>query len=134
MREMPREEEGEEVTIAPCIGRSALFDSTNRKDHLAARALCAQCPTLTWCAQRAAELKQAPSYCSPLVGTWAGVLYGRPTGRLPRLDPQDEPDLTDEQLRTLHAAYVRGERDEETTVGERIYQRLRKARARKAIA
>ena len=118
----------------PCAGRWDLFDSTDRDRHLEARALCAQCPALSWCAQRAEVLRRQHSYCRPLTGTWAGVLYGRPTGRQPNLEPQDEPDYTDAELRAFHAAWGRGERTPENELGERIYQRRRKARARERVA
>jgi hypothetical protein len=116
----------------PCLGLWALFDSTNRRDHIAARALCATCPALAWCAQRARDLGRDHAYCRPLTGTWAGVLYGRPSGREPRVDPADEPDYTDAELRALHAAYTRGEHTAATRTGERIYQRERKQRNRRA--
>jgi hypothetical protein len=120
---------------AACVGRHRLFDSTNRDDHRKARAICAECPVLGWCAQRAEVLKRSRSSgVRPLTGTWAGRLYGRATGRLRRLEPSEEPDLSAAQLRALHAAYVRGERSEMVAIGERIYSRRQKAARRAAVS
>ena len=114
-----------------CVGRHHLFDSTNRADHRAARAICAGCPVLGWCAQRAEVLKRDHSWCRPLTGTWAGRLYGRATGPN-AVAVKDEPDLTWDELKACHAAYGRGERTPEVVVGERIYSRMSKARRRTA--
>lgn len=120
----------------PCKGQWDLFDSTDRRDHIKARALCAECPALAWCAQRAATIQREgrTSHFRPLTGTWAGTLYGRPAGRRPHLDAVDEPDYTEAELRAFHAAWSRGERTPENEVGERMYQRNRKAKARARVA
>lgn len=64
-----------------CIGRWWLWDSVNLADHHEARAICAVCPALAWCADRTAEVSRGHRGrhgLGPLTGTWAGRLYGRP--------------------------------------------------------
>ena len=57
-------------TVPPCVGRSALFDSTEASDHLQAAALCRSCLMLD---ARAANVPPGSQYPT---GTWAGRLYG----------------------------------------------------------
>jgi hypothetical protein len=51
----------------PCFGKSALFDSAQRADHIKAKAICATCPIIDACR----KLDVSPEF----VGTWAGIGY-----------------------------------------------------------
>lgn len=106
-----------------CVGRWWLFDSTDSLDHDQAAKLCRACPVRQWCDERAAVLyANRSSGCRPLTGTWAGHLYGAPKqdpGRLAR----EEAMFTNDDARMAHTAWNRGERNDRTRIGERVYQR-----------
>lgn len=56
-----------------CLGQTALFLSTDARDHAEAANLCATCPVLTWCREKTkAALRASPGGVD---GTWAGDLY-----------------------------------------------------------
>lgn len=112
---------------AACIGRSALFESTNSADHDEARAICLTCPMLADCHTiTIRERDRARKTRTPIRGTWAGHLYGAP--------PIDEEAWTDDTARTAHAAYSAGMRDKRTKDGEKVYQRRQKWAARERAA
>ena len=105
--------------VAPCAGKSALFDSIHAGDHLEARALCDTCPVVEWCASQRGRYGE---------GTWGGKLYGAPANAMRML--REDQAFTDSEARAAHARFYNGERDSRTRVGERVYQR-RSARALK---
>ena len=106
----------------PCYGQSALFDSTEQADHLKARALCATCPALRACATTAATMPDAE-------GTWAGKLRGN-IGALRRA--AEDASFTDMEALAAHNRFASGDRDELTRAGNRVYERRRKTRRRRA--
>jgi len=60
---------------ALCKGQWWLFDSTDKRDHVQAKAICAECPAAVACR----ELLAKPSHIGTIPmpqGTWAGKLYG----------------------------------------------------------
>lgn len=60
----------------PCTRYSpALFDSTDADDHLHARAVCATCPMVAACLDRALAIATEQSYWRGPDGTWAGLLW-----------------------------------------------------------
>ena len=63
---------------SPCAGKHELFDSTDYRDHAAAKALCATCPVFKECWDNLQDVLKADSSRggSP-AGTWAGMLYGQ---------------------------------------------------------
>ena len=65
-------------TPPPCSGRWDLFDSTDLRDHLVARALCATCPLIAACHQRLQQARDLHTGGGPEgpEGTWAGRLVG----------------------------------------------------------
>jgi hypothetical protein len=76
--------------LAPCVGQHQLFDSTDLRDHLVARAICVACPMLTACAVKLREAQEASagirnSGGGPS-GTWAGKLMGKRGGRVLKID------------------------------------------------
>lgn len=112
------------IQAAACKGLWQLFDSIKPTDHLAAKAICANCPALIACQRHTLAVRET----SRLTGTWAGQLYGvrgslKPTTRT----------WTRTQLLAAHAAWTRGARNDEIAEGERVYQRIR-GRARYARA
>lgn len=110
----------------PCAGQWVLFDSTEPADHHKARDLCATCPLLLQCAMTAKTMRDKE-------GTWAGKLYGD-VGPLRRA--REDQGWTDMEARAARAAFNRGERDERTREGNRVYERRKVAarRARRGVA
>lgn len=123
--------------LPPCAGLWRLFDSTDDADHERAAALCATCPMIDACRERRdlAARKVAgrghPMFYGPR-GTWAGELvrHNKSGSRRPEAVAFEDGCYTADQARAAHAAYARGERDEWTITGERVYQRDRKRRNR----
>ena len=114
---------------ALCVGKSDLFDSTDPGHHEQARKLCADCPVSSWCAEQASmALKAAGSRAhrrgAVLVGTWAGRLYGNGANDPARI-AIEEGMFNPDEAREAHRAWSRGERDDRTRIGERVYQRHR---------
>lgn len=69
----------------PCYGQSALFDSTYRLDHQAAKLICEGtrdtpgCPYRIACLRLLEQTKKAAGTVEAgPVGTWGGVLVGVP--------------------------------------------------------
>lgn len=60
---------------AACAGQWWLFDSTHPADHREAAQVCATCPILAECDDRARRLNRGLAY-PEMTGTWAGRLYG----------------------------------------------------------
>lgn len=77
------------MAVAPgvpaCAGMSEVFDSTERRVTETARAVCARCPVLSWCAS---EARHAVDARLPIEGTWAGVAYS--AGRALRTGVSDD--------------------------------------------
>lgn len=68
------------MTAPPCTRYSpGLFDSTEAPDHAHARAICATCPMVMACLDRALEIAGEHTEGSPFHrgpdGTWAGLLW-----------------------------------------------------------
>lgn len=118
---------------ALCTGKSWLFDSTDAIDHALAARLCAACPVRDWCAAEAKRLRTSrPGAASGLVGTWAGRLYGANPRDWRNLEREDAM-FTDEEAQLAHTAWNKGERNDRTRIGERVYQRRYK-RSRRVVA
>lgn len=119
--------------IAPCSGKSRLFDSTLISDHMEAAKLCAACPMVPTCQARLEESLAAWSGRSGKPeGTWAGqlVIAGKvATDRVMRV-AQEERLFSAEDARRAHAAFWRGERGDWVEAGERTYQRRAERRQR----
>ena len=68
------------MNLPPCTRYSpGLFDSTEPRDHEHARAICATCPMVMACLERAIEVAgehspESSSHRGP-DGTWAGLLW-----------------------------------------------------------
>lgn len=65
------------MTVPPCAGHHAIFDSRAPEDHAKAKTLCRECPILAACLTNLEAVKRAPKHLggSP-EGTWAGQLVG----------------------------------------------------------
>jgi hypothetical protein len=65
--------------VGACVGRDPrLFDSLGLLDHLEARKVCATCPMVTACIERAIAISNKHSYCRSRRapdGTWGGLLW-----------------------------------------------------------
>lgn len=140
---------------ALCIGQSALFDSTDPRDHDVARRLCRACDLLTACRTDLAQVQRDHAGAGPSGGprgTWAGVLVAsaaelrkvrsdanradlaaRQDDRLSEREQRqaEEADFDQRTLMAAEVAYSTGERSTWARVGYRIYERGR-ARARRA--
>lgn len=58
---------------AACLGQWYLFDSTFHDDHRVAKRICQGCPVYADCLQEVVRIRADRR---PLVGTWAGILFG----------------------------------------------------------
>lgn len=112
----------------PCAGQWKLFDSTDPVDHKEAVALCNGCPIITHCAQQLAE-SRAES-CSPAygpAGTWAGQLVGAPAAMRQAEDEKrraaEDALFTEAEARNCALRWLRGEHNDYTKVGRRVYER-----------
>lgn len=66
------------MNLPPCANRDPrLFDSTRLRDHLKARAICAECPLVQPCIARAVSIaaEHAPGARRAPDGTWGGLLW-----------------------------------------------------------
>ena len=80
------------MSYTPCVGQSALFDSTHPDDHVRAKAICETCPILEACLREflACRAEYPISKSTGFSGTWAGMLVDpdprtRRNGRRPSL-------------------------------------------------
>jgi hypothetical protein len=83
-----------ELSGALCVGQHALFESTDVRDHLEARALCDACPALEACTELLREVQTVSRTLRDAgggaVGTWAGELVGAsPASRRGRRNPRE---------------------------------------------
>lgn len=63
---------------AACEGMTVLFDSTDWRDHIEAKAVCDTCPSILACARLLIDVRRGCSNGGMPQGTWAGQLYGSP--------------------------------------------------------
>ena len=105
----------------PCAGQHELFDSTDYRDHLAARAICYDCPFIAECRDRLKQTLELVVWGGNPQGTWAGELYGQRSNS--KQLAIEERMFSEEDARAAHAAFYRGDRSPMVCIGERVYQR-----------
>lgn len=123
------------MTMTPCAGKHALFDSIDPRDHAEASELCATCPILLDCATTAEQMLRTSVHPE---GTWGGQSFGMTDKmrrrfssetRAERLELEDAAYTTAE-ARRAHSAYTAGDKSEWAKTGHRVYDRRRKNRNR----
>lgn len=126
-------------TLPPCVGKHALFDSTEPDAHAEAAHLCAICPLIDACEQRLAEIQSDAGYYGHPEGTWAGGLVTEPQQSEARrlahwrkFEERASQDAayTEAEARRAHSLYTSGVRNDWTRTGHLVYDRRRKARER----
>lgn len=105
--------------LGRCIGRSALFDSTDLDDHAEAKALCDTCPVVVACERRLADFLATGKHRPE--GTWAGRLFAAPRNAV-RVAAEDAA-YSVEEARRAHAAAASGDTSEWARTGDRVYNR-----------
>lgn len=126
--------------MTPCAGMHELFDSTDERDHQAARAYCTACPMLNECARLLEDVRASAGRYGQPEGTWAGELlidrehhYTGDTApsivRMMRTEDEDARYSKFDAARA-HREYLNGMRSEWINTGERVWQRAKKRRQR----
>lgn len=115
-------------TPPPCVGKSWLFDSTDPGCHVEAAKLCRACPMIQECRVLLAKAREASSQESGHgpQGTWAGEAVGKATTHAQRR-ANEEAMFTDEEALAASRGYKRGDRDDRSKIGARVYERRRLA-------
>lgn len=115
-------------TTPPCAGRWDLFDSTDRRVHEEAADLCATCPMQLECWDILQATQEASHVGGRPSGTWAGQLIGGDTRA--QQFAEEDARFSVEEANAAHGRYQKGDRDDETKTGARVYERRRAKAAR----